>query len=289
MTEGAPAKTMHPQIAGEQPSIPSNVRAVGLPMGSDDGDIEFSVIRPPRLVGMFRTEAEDELVLVVARDRPLKCQGDKGQIEGQYDLPHSRIAKNRRRVSFRISGAETMQCGNARAWSRERQAFHERDRLDRGPADTLICARMRIETRKATAPVELVQRWRVQVKILVSRLMGFGAGAKSELKVVINGVVLDTGAVVHMCGPVPSMRIDVMRFESRERDLAPRNQAGGAVPSGDRPPLRLGEATCRGAEADHPAALPKHHLDAGVARSLSEERCGDRLVDTGCRTDCACA
>ena len=57
---------------------------------------------------------------------------------------------------LRIRDGKTTQRGDTRAWPSESQPFDERDRLGRGSADTFVRAVMRLKSRDAAYPVELV-------------------------------------------------------------------------------------------------------------------------------------
>jgi len=87
------------------------------------------VIGLPRLVRTFGETPKDELVLVPVRDRPFKCQGDKGRIECLHDLPHRRIAWRRQLTCLRVGNSKPVQGGDTRAWPSECEPFNERDRL----------------------------------------------------------------------------------------------------------------------------------------------------------------
>src|SRR6218665_328600 len=118
-------------------------RPIRLPISSEDEDVEFGVVGLPGLVGVFGAAAEDELVLIPVGHRPFQSQGDKGRIESLDDFPHRRVARRRELTCLRVGGGKAVQGGDTRTRSSERQPFDERDRLGRGSANALVCARMR--------------------------------------------------------------------------------------------------------------------------------------------------
>ena len=86
--------------------------------------------------------------------------------------------------------------------------------------------------------------------------------------------------VIHVGGPVVTVRYHVVGFQRGERHTAPWDTARVTVSNSDGPPLRTREQSPFRAQLHDPAASGSHELHPAIAGDLLQKRRGHCPVDS---------